>query len=209
MNIDTVKEMQKIDSDLSDHYDKIYLETLAQKPRLIVELGVCHSGKSARIFSLVNEELGSRVIGVDIVRYPYDFVKNGQFFCADDVAFAKKFKKFLRQPVDVLYIDTSHLYEHTCKEIEAWFPLLARNALVMFHDTNLRPAYQRNNGTSGVGWDNERGVIRAIEDFVGESLNETVTLHKSYCVGEDFWTLRHWPSCNGFTCLKKSPKRCT
>lgn len=204
MNIDTVKEMQKIDSDLSDHYDKIYLETLAQKPRLIVELGVCHSGNSASIFSLVNEELGSRVIGVDIVRYPYDFVKNGQFFCADDVAFATKFKNFFRQPVDVLYIDTSHLYEHTCKEIEAWFPLLARNALVMFHDTNLRPAYQRNNGTSGVGWDNERGVIRAIEDFVGEPLDETVEFQRSFHRSDGCWTLRHWPSCNGFTCLKKS-----
>jgi cephalosporin hydroxylase len=129
MNIDTVREMQKTDSDLSDHHDKIYLETLAQKPRLIVELGVCNSGNSARIFSLVNEELGSRVVRVDVVRYPYDFVKNWQFFYANDVAFAERLKKMVRQPVDVILIDTSHVYEHTCREIEACIPLLAPNAL--------------------------------------------------------------------------------
>ncbi len=205
MNIDKVRAMQEVDSDLSDHYETIYLETLAQRPRLIVELGVCHSENSARIFSLVNEEIGSWVIGVDIVRYPYDFVYNGMFVCGDDVAFAERFKKTVRQPVDVLFIDSSHVYEHTCNEIEAWFPLLAPNALVMFHDTNLRTAYTRKNGSHGVGWDNERGVIRAIEDFVGESLDETEELHKSFCVGEDCWTLRHWPLCNGFTCLKRTP----
>ena len=206
MNIDIVNSMQSVDSDLSDYYDKIYLETLAQKPRLIVELGVCHSGNSARIFSLVNQEVGSRVIGVDIVEYPYDFVHNGLFICGDDVAFADRFKRSVRQPVDVLFIDTSHVYEHTCREIGVWFPLLAPEALVMFHDTNLRPTYERMNGSSGVGWDNERGVVRAIEDFFGETLDETVEFERSFRRGDDDWTIRHWPLCNGFTCLNKSTR---
>ena len=89
------------------------------------------------------------------------------------IAVCCRFKRSIRQPVDVLFIDTSHLYEHTVKEIEAWFPLLAPNALVMFHDTNLRPNYTRQNGTCGVGWDNDRGVIRAIEEYLGETLDET------------------------------------
>ena len=37
------------------------------------------SGNSSRIFGMVNEEIGSRVIGVDIKKCKYDFVYNGVF----------------------------------------------------------------------------------------------------------------------------------
>ena len=55
----------------------------------------------------------------------------------DDCEFDPIFKNVIKEPVDVLFIDTSHLYEHTVRELAAWFPLLANKALVIFHDTNL------------------------------------------------------------------------
>src|SRR5581483_12486208 len=74
--------------------------------------------------------------------------------------------------IDVLFIDTSHLYEHTKQEIAAWFPLLAPEARVFFHDTNLKGVFFRRDGSMGLGWDNQRGVIRAIEEHLGTRLPE-------------------------------------
>ena len=38
--------------------------------------------------------------------------------------------------------------------------------------SNLRRLYRRLNGTIGGGWNNERGVIQAIEDYLGMKFNE-------------------------------------
>ncbi len=38
---------------------------------------------------------------------------------------------------DVLFIDTSHEYEHTLKELHAYMPGLAPGGMALFHDTRL------------------------------------------------------------------------
>ncbi len=206
MNQAIVEEMQKEDSDISSHYEKLYRCCLDQKPKLIVELGVSQSGNSSKIFSMVNEEIGSCIIGVDIVRCPYNFVSNGTFVCRDDIEFAKDFRRLVSQPIDLLFIDTSHEYQHTKNEIRDWFPMLAPDATVLFHDTNLRLHYQRENGTSGIGWDNQRGVIRAIEDHFGRKFDETERVSLELNHDGHTWLFEHWPLCNGFTCLKRDPQ---
>lgn len=40
------------------------------------------------------------------------------------------------EPADIVFIDTSHLYEHTCAELEAYLPLA--RSLIVCHDTQLR-----------------------------------------------------------------------
>jgi cephalosporin hydroxylase len=40
------------------------------------------------------------------------------------------------EPADIVFIDTSHLYEHTCLELEAYLPLA--KSLIVCHDTMLR-----------------------------------------------------------------------
>ncbi len=206
MNRQTVIDMQSIDSDISSHYLKIYDFAMKQKPNLIVELGISRKGDSSKIFSMVNDQLNSKIIGVDIENCPYDFVKNGIFVQRDDIAFGKTFNRLVSQPIDLLFIDTSHEYNHTVKEIEIWFPLLAEDALVMFHDTNLKDIYIRENGTTGRGWDNQRGVIRALEDYFSRSFDETKDFQEDINAGEQCWRVQHWPQCNGFTCLSKINK---
>ena len=39
--------------------------------------------------------------------------------------------------VDVLFIDTSHLYEHTLQELHAFMPRVAPGGVGLFHDTDL------------------------------------------------------------------------
>ena len=105
--------------------------------------------------------------------------------------------------VEVLFIDTSHLYEHTLAEIDAWFPHLAERAVVFFHDTNLRRFFRRRDHTIGRGWNNSRGVIRALETRFGAGFDERRPFR-----GElESWQVIHDPVCNGLTILTRSAGR--
>lgn len=41
-------------------------------------------------------------------------------------------------PIDFLYIDGDHVYESVCADFEAWFPHVAKDAVIAFHDYDER-----------------------------------------------------------------------
>lgn len=202
--INEVREyMNSKDTDISSHLETLYVKTLEYNPKVIVELGV-RDGESSRMFSYVSKENNAKVIGVDVNDCDYSFVNNGTFFKANDVVFANFYEGYFGKNIDVLFIDTSHLYDHTVEEIKAWFPLLSEKAMIIFHDTNLNNVYLRKNGTIGAGWDNERGVIRAIEEFFKVKFNEQIHFQYSCLMNNVNWNVVHEPLCNGLTILYKN-----
>jgi cephalosporin hydroxylase len=40
---------------------------------------------------------------------------------------------------DILFIDTSHAYMHTLRELEAWMPFVRPGGTVLLHDTEYDP----------------------------------------------------------------------
>lgn len=207
-NIDTIKKYSnETDTDISSHLVNMYTNTYEMKPSIIVECGVS-TGESSKIFSFINQELGSKVYGVDVnVCDVYSSIHNGTFIHMDDCLYADLYQKQYGANIDVLFIDTSHLYEHTKKEIEKWFPLLSQQALVMFHDTNLDgTGYNRVNGTRGLNWNNHRGVIRAIEEYFNISFNEKTDFSGSCTVGNNKWLYKHDTICNGMFFAWKNVK---
>lgn len=189
---------------ISDHLFRLYLETILCKPNLTVELGV-RGGDSTRVFLKALTKLNSVLISVDIEKI--EFHSNYQKWHKvekDDIQFAKNFKiwcsqRGITQKIDLLFIDSSHRYEHTKKEIKLWFPLLSKKTKVIFHDTNLKKRYKKKNGTIGFGWNNKRGVIRALEEYFETSWDETeefIDLRKG-------WLIRHFPYGAGLTILDR------
>lgn len=202
--LETIQEyIHNNNSDISSHLDTIYMKVLEFKPKNIVELGV-RSGESSKIFNYVNQEINSNIVGVDIDECDYSFMKNGTFYKANDIIFYAFYRSLYGNNIDVLFIDTSHYYEHTVQEINYWFPLLSHKALVIFHDTNLDLSYMRKNGTYGAAWNNQRGVIRAIEEFFGTQFNEKEEFHYSCEKDRISWKVSHEPFCNGLTLLYKN-----
>jgi predicted O-methyltransferase YrrM len=192
--------------DLSDHLETLYAQTYQMSPKVIVELGVS-SGQSSKTFDRVTRELGSIIFGCDLdstIGFSYNDICNGNFIQMDDIQFSRLYASNVGRPIDVLFIDTSHLYDHTVKEIAHWFPLLADKALVMFHDTNLNgKEYTRKNGSVGKNWDNQRGVIRAIEEYFGVSMDESSDFSMILKKGVDTWRIKHETGCNGLaSCFK-------
>lgn len=191
-------------SDINEHLECMFVEALLLQPRLIVELGV-RGGTTTAVFEHVAELCRASIVSVDLDDCSRVSANpHWHFFRGDDVYFAQLFPDFCRSKgivpaIDLLFIDTSHYYEHTVQEIDAWFPLLSARAKVIFHDTNMRLVGPRKDGCVQLSWDNDRGVVRAIEERLGIRIAET----------EEFtdlsygWLVRHWPNCNGLTILDR------
>ena len=190
---------------INEHLETLFLESLTLKPRLIVELGVAR-GESTRVFTRVAQLCGAKLISVDLndCSRASDW-EEWLFIQKNDLEFAKEFEAWCRAReispiIDVLFIDTSHYFDHTLGEIRAYFPFLADHAKVFFHDTNLNTYIFRKDGSLDLGWDNNRGVIRALE----------VHFNRTFPEKEEFidfvtpwWLIKHYPHCSGLTVLEK------
>lgn len=193
---------------ISDHLGKIFFFAMQAKPKLIVELGTRggDSTKSLLTAAYLNNAI---LLSIDIndcgdLKSPYK--KHWRFKKADDIEFGKKyFTKWCNNlnifpNIDVLFIDSSHEYLHTKQEIETWFQFLSSNAIVMFHDTNMgKGIYSRTNKNILFSWDNKRGVIRAIEEFLDRKYEEN---NFFYDYAKNF-LVYHFPYSSGFTVLNR------
>lgn len=198
------------ESDISDHLPTIFADVVGAQPKLVVELGT-RGGESTKTILAAASRTDARVLSVDIndcagVDVPDALKARWEFIQADDIAFEQKgfrewcAKRGVAPSIDVLFIDTSHMYEHTVQEIERWTPLVPVGGTVLFHDTNLRrTARTVGNKLLDFGWDNQRGVIRAIEEFLGRRYDEE-TFFVDTARG---WLVRHHPNSYGLTMMKR------
>ena len=206
----TLKAVQKRsarETDICDHLETIFLECLNMQPRLIVELGV-GDGESTFVLERVARLWKAKLISVDIADCKkVSSYRQRIFVQRDDIEFAHQFSDFCKvnnmdHRIDILFIDTSHLYDHTFQEIRCWFPFLASRSKVIFHDTNMKEVFHRKNGSTGCGWNNERGVIRAIEEYFNRPFNEETNFAE---IGEG-WFVRHYAHCNGLMIMERYGK---
>lgn len=123
------------------------------RPRRLVELGV-HWGTSYFAFlqAALDEKLDSECVGIDTWRgdghtgpYGEDVYKN----VTDTIArfFASQRTRLLRMTFDeallhvedgsaeLIHIDGFHTYDAVAHDFETWLPKLARNGVMLFHDT--------------------------------------------------------------------------
>lgn len=201
---DIRERADKKKTDISDHLETLFAECLNIEAGLIVELGV-GDGESTFVLERVANLWGSKLVSVDIEDcQKVSKFKDRIFVRQDDISFAAEFPDWCRargiNPViDILFIDTSHLYDHTVAEIQSWFPYLAPRCKVFFHDTNMSEIFVRKDGSTGKGWNNSRGVIRAIEEHLGVRFDETSDFSLMY----NGWFIKHYAICNGFMIMEK------
>jgi predicted O-methyltransferase YrrM len=119
------------------YYRFLKLLTQEFKPRLSVELGVSGGGGSLHM-ALGNPE--GKVIGIDIQDDHHERIEiikkecpNFEFMLADSVTSAKGIYE-KHGKIDLLFLDTDHVYDRTIAEFKAWRPYLSDNAIVCFDD---------------------------------------------------------------------------
>lgn len=204
--LNELRKKSLVPTDFSDHLVPVFLETLQFRPRLIVELGT-RGGESTTALKQAARLCGGRMLSVDLDEAPaLEREPFWEFVRSDDVEFAGRFPDWCRERgldpvIHLLFIDTSHEYGHTAREMAAWFPFLAPQCRVIFHDTHLHFFYRRLDRTLGIGWENQRGVIRAIEEFFGTRYDES----RAFLDFRKSWLVRHWPHSGGLTILDRLP----
>lgn len=213
-----------IDGDISSHLPILFVYGILKQPKYIVECGV-RSGESTRSFAKIANHMDAQLIGVDIdcaanaVYRRYDNVNaafrfesvNARFFCMDDRKFPEYFRseeRYNGKQIDIIFIDTSHFYEHTLEEITLFLPLLSDHGLMIFHDSNVAPlknntTYWRINNTFGSANGQMWGVAQAIKEYFSFDFNELEYCNQTVSARGLSWHIIHYPYCNGLTIIEK------
>lgn len=197
------------DSDIADHLNTIFALAMSKKPKSILELGT-RGGESTKVLTLVAELVGAKGYSVDLNPSPIWLNEKEYWthFEANDIEFGQTLSKFwpngdLFSGIDLLFLDTSHLYDHTKLELETYWKLINNNGLLILHDTNCTSKITRKlSGAENYGWNNQRGVIRALEVFFQCKFDENRLLTVNN-LAQGAKALTHFPWNNGLTVIYK------
>lgn len=149
-------------TDISYHLPTLSLLIIEFGLKKIVELGT-RSGNSTLVLLEAAQHVGGRVVSVDVdpcneakdriaaakLDHLWTFIHGNDLEVGEDQ---------LPRPVDLLFIDTNHLYRYTVQELEKYSKLLRRGSWIVLHDYVSFP-----------------GVNRAVEKFV-----ETMTTKPNF-----------------------------
>jgi predicted O-methyltransferase YrrM len=138
------KEHSAKSTDIHEHLPTLYSLVVESKAKAILELGV-RTGESTVALLEAAQATNGHVTSLDIDpclaaremigRYGLD--SRWTFVHEDDLVWGAAWDK--AKPWDFIFIDTSHLYEHTKKEIALFEPLLRPGGIMVFHDTTAFP----------------------------------------------------------------------
>jgi len=205
-------QSNNVDTDSSSHLPAIFTYSYLKQPARILEVGVA-SGGTTSTFHRAAQFSNAKLIGVEIQDQfapTYSNLNNALFLCMDDLDFPEYYKnsEFNNKKMDVIFIDTSHEYEHTLQEIKIFAPLLDENGLMLFHDSNVTPLhnntkYLRLNNTAGFAHGNSKGVTYALKEYFSVSFDESKYFNSNIVKDNFIWKMIHYPFCNGLTVLKK------
>jgi len=202
----------KENTDISSHLPTMFYYTVMQNPKLILEAGV-RGGESTLAFNEAIKYCNSEIIGIDLERQcelAYSKITNSTFICINDMNFQHYYNnsRFNQTLFDVVFVDTSHEYHHTMGEITIFAPLLNKNGIMMFHDSNVTPlnnntGYIRLNESYGSAHGNPHGVTQALKEYFSINFNENAYCNFNFVKDNTTWQMIHYPFCNGLTVVKK------
>jgi cephalosporin hydroxylase len=147
-----LRERAQTPSDINEHLELLYGIVAGTNAQKIVELGV-RGGNSTCALAIGAAETGGHVTSVDhgrgaeysgeeptwdslaqasiVINDKLDLGGYWRLVVRDDLEFAKEYD----DEIDVLMIDTSHSYEQTGKELEAWGGKVVAGGFIVIHDT--------------------------------------------------------------------------
>lgn len=133
-----VVERASIWSDIKDHLLRLYDVTAKlPKEKVVVELGVRWGNSTTALLAAVNDT-GGHLYSVDLLSPSggasvyLDTEPNWTFILGDDMDIVKTWSK----PIDHLFIDTSHKFEHTLSELRQWGKWVKLEGIITLHDTS-------------------------------------------------------------------------
>ena len=155
-------------SDIREYLPFLREQARSRENAWVLELGA-RQGNSTLAFLAGVAESGGHVWSVDVTNVirdpngmaPWKGSRRWTFVHGDDMDPEVQAK--LPRKVDVLFIDTSHEYEHTLAELRAYMPRVAPGGVALFHDTHVM-------GWPGYQWDRDVSPVwAALDDYCAEA----------------------------------------
>jgi predicted O-methyltransferase YrrM len=119
----------------------MYRKAVRKVAPLILELGT-GKGQSTTVLLQACEEKDGRLVSVDIVDCSQvSDSKRWQFVQSDstDVELILYKAPYLKEGIDILYIDSFHRKEHVNAELTGWYPYMNEKAWIFFDDVDSNP----------------------------------------------------------------------
>lgn len=120
-------------SDIAAHFPRFFQIVAACRPRTILELGVRNGDSTVAWLMALAHVSSGELWSVDIAPCPLPQFAGWRFILGDDLDPAVSAQ--LPASIDVLFIDTSHAYEHTLSELALYGPRVRRGGFIVCHDT--------------------------------------------------------------------------
>lgn len=146
-------------SDIQAHLIRLYDFTvqIPVKEKVVVELGVRWGTSTAAFLAAVNDS-GGHLYSVDRDACPgtrklYGSEPNWTFIRGNDMEVVKGWNL----PIDHLFIDTSHTFDHTLNELREWGKWVKPGGIITLHDLYVYEAGGRSE------------VLDAIEQYMKEN----------------------------------------
>jgi predicted O-methyltransferase YrrM len=155
-------------SDIQAHLEFLHDTVLSYEVPVVLELGV-RTGNSTSAFLAAVHQKDGELISVDVNEPdvpPWWYLHSGWVFKrgSDTDETVVREITALHPDFDVLFIDTSHIYGHTYRELETWVPRVRPGGTVLMHDTEYDPMPEE---TLGVPQP-RRPVAVALADYCHE-----------------------------------------
>ena len=123
-----------------NYFYRLYWFASRSKAKHIVELGCTPGGSSIALLYAINR-IDGRLWSCDLAQIG---LNDMSIYGVDDsrrtrVSLTKAAdygRMWLGPKLDLIYLDTSHTYEDTRDEVNAWLPHLREGGLFIFHDTS-------------------------------------------------------------------------
>ena len=164
MNV--LEEHMVANTDIHEHLNTIYMLIRMNNLKDILELGT-RGGESTIALLLAAKDIGGHVTSVDIdeckdaknMVSKYNLGNYWTFLQGDDLSIE------YHEKIGLLFIDTSHTYEHTLNELQKYEPYVIKQGIIAMHDTVSCP-----------------DVLRAIEMYVS-GRNDLILFNYLNCNG--------------------------
>lgn len=169
-------------SDIREYLPFLYEQARSRPGVRVLELG-SRKGNSTLAFLAGAAESGGAVWSCDISNVvsdpdgmgPWRRAPGWTFVCGDDMD--PLVQSLLPAQADIVFIDTSHEYEHTLRECRAYVPRVAAGGVALFHDTHVM-------GWPGYSWDRDVSPVwAALDDYCAEAGLEWRDLPGEYGLG--------------------------
>ncbi len=131
---ETYERLCETPSDIVGHLPRFYEMVTSRDAKHVIELGT-RTGVSTIAWLYALEQTGGRLTSVDIDSMPEIGTFNHWTFIQGDDLDRHIFGAL--DPADIVFIDTSHLYEQTLRELYLYRHLVNPGGLLVCHDTQL------------------------------------------------------------------------